>query len=198
MASKNTAASTAEAELTATNDQKESTDSLTDTHMGELDKVRSILFGEQIKVYEDRIQQIEESLNQNISDVKAEIGKQIEDLDNRVKGQFDELLELIGKETHSRENQRDLLKAELEKVSGVLSDYQKVQDEKLGDLSASVKEALQGEMKGLEKELSQQIKSLSESSEKAITKIEDDTLKRSQLAELFAGLARQIAPDGNS
>ncbi len=166
--------------------------------MGELDKVRSILFGEQIKVYEDRIQQIEESLNQNISDVRAEIGNQIKDLDDRVKGQFDELLELIGKETHSRENQRDLLKAELEKVSSVLSDYQKVQDEKLGDLSASVKEALQGEMKGLEKELSQQIKSLSESSEKAMAKIEDDTLKRSQLAELFAGLARQIDPGGNS
>ncbi len=27
----------------------------TNTHMGELEKVRSILFGEQIKVYEERV-----------------------------------------------------------------------------------------------------------------------------------------------
>ena len=198
MASKNNAAASRETELPETINQTDSVDSSTNTHMGELDKVRSILFGEQIKVYEERMQQIEANINQNLANVRSDIDQQIKDLDSRVKSQFDEMLELIGKETHSRESQKDLLQAEDEKVSAIFEDYKKVQDDKLGAVGESVKQSLQEEMKTIEKELGDKIRSLSDVSEKTFTKLEDDTLKRAQLAEMLAGLARQIAPEENS
>ena len=39
--------------------------------MGELEKVRSILFGEQIRIYEERMKKIEDGLNEKIAQISG-------------------------------------------------------------------------------------------------------------------------------
>ncbi len=179
-------------------EQEKSEDITSETHMGELDKVRSILFGEQIQVYEEQMLQIEKDLRQNISVLSSGLNEQVEALDNRVKAQFDELLELVGKETHSREIQQETLVQEMEKISGELEGFKKTQVDKLDLLSDSIKTIMVGEIERMEQSFDEKMKAISDHFKQEFDKLEADTVSRSRFAELLTGLAQEIAPDNKS
>lgn len=178
-------------------DQEEPGD-ISNTHMGELDKVRSILFGEQIKVYEERIAQIEDGLKQNLEVLGSDINEQIKALDERFKSQFDEILELLGKETHSRENQKDTLSRELEKMSSVFDAFKESQQGRLHQLDESMKASLQAESQRMDSALREKVEALSVEFKEGLSRLEQGTLNRMQFADLLASIAEEISPNSSS
>ncbi len=132
------------------------------THMGELEKVRSILFGEQIKVYEERVQALEGKMAQNLDALRSDLSEQMKAMDDRIKAQFDEMLELLGKETNSRENQRDSLKKELGKMGDTLDAFKAVQETRLDSVDAAFKSAMKEERAVIEQNLQENMQDLSE------------------------------------
>ncbi len=177
-------------------DQEEPGD-ISNTHMGELDKVRSILFGEQIKVYEERIARIEEGLKQNLEILGADINQQIKALDERFKSRYDEILELLGKETHSRENQKDALSRELEKMGGLFDAFKESQQGRLNELNESMKSSLQMESQRFDAESREKVQALSIEFKEGLSRLEQGTLNRAQFADLLAGMAEEISPSNS-
>lgn len=168
----------------------------TNTHMGELEKVRSILFGEQIKVYEERIHALEGKVSKNLDALRAEMGGQLKDMEDRFKAQFDEMLELLGKETNSRENQRDALKKELAGVSETVEAFKAVQESRLESVDEAFKAAMKEERAGIEQSLQENMRDLSEELRQALQKLEQSALYRGKFAEMLTSLANEIAPNG--
>ena len=106
----------------------------------------------------------------------------------------DELFELIGKESHSRETQKELLSEEVEKVLGAFQDFKSSQEGKFDQLSESVKSSLGEEATRMDGVIDEKISALSDHFKKEIDKLDAGTLTRSQFADLLAGLAEEIAP----
>ena len=60
---------------------KKQTAEIIDPGLGELDKVRNILFGRQVKAYEERFAELEKSLNDMITKASNNIGKRLDELE---------------------------------------------------------------------------------------------------------------------
>lgn len=66
--------------------QKKQTAEIIDPGLGELDKVRNILFGRQVKAYEERFSELESSLNNMITKLTERIDTRL----NSLESDFDE------------------------------------------------------------------------------------------------------------
>ncbi|MEM8484349.1 MAG: hypothetical protein AAF564_02315 [Bacteroidota bacterium] len=168
----------------------------TNTHMGELEKVRSILFGEQIKVYEERMHALEGRVAKTLDTLRTDVGGQLEAMEERFKAQFDEMLELLGKETNNRENQRDALKKELGKVSETMDAFKAVQESRLDSVDTAFKNAMKEERAEIEQNLQENMQDLSEELRQALLKLEQSALYRGKFADMLTSLANEIAPNG--
>ncbi len=169
----------------------------TETTMGELDKVRNILFGEQIRMYEARIQQMENGLKSDISALSSALKDQLQAMDDRFKRQFDEVFELISKETHSREHQGEGIARDLHQLTETFEDFKIDQGKKLEALDSSLLATIDNQTHNLETELRDKMEAMSAELKASLDRLQVSAVNREQFADLLAGLARQIAPSGD-
>lgn len=91
------------------NDKKQHTAEIIDPGLGELDKVRNILFGRQVKAYEDRFQELEQSLQ-----------KMVDDLQQHVEERFTQVeQQLLDAETSNTQSFSDV-RADLDNLAAAL------------------------------------------------------------------------------
>lgn len=167
-----------------------------DARMGELDKVRNILFGEQIRLYEERMQHMEDGLKTDLATLRSDLKAQIKDMDDRFKVQFDEMFELMGKETHSRENQDEAIARDLSQLTETFEDFRISQGKKLEALDGSLLATLESRTHNLESDLREKIDALSAELKTALDRLEMSAVHRARFADLLSGLAREISPNG--
>src|SRR5512139_721996 len=81
-----------------------------------LDKVRDILFGGQMRAVETRMQNLEERLRREHHSLKAEFGKQLSELESSLKASTQELSEKAAAERTKRVEEIKSLTAEIKEA----------------------------------------------------------------------------------
>lgn len=167
-----------------------------DTRMGELDKVRSILFGEQIRMYEERMERMENGLKTDLAALRSDMKAQIKDMDERFKVQFDELIERLEKEVHSRETQDEAITRDLGQLTETFEDFKISQGKQLEALDGSLLATLESRTHNLETDLREKIEAMSAELKAGLDRLELSAVHRARFADLLSGLAREISPNG--
>ena len=162
---------------------------------GNIDNIREILFGAQIRQNEKRFQRLEELLTKEGTDLREEIGRRFDALESYVKQENDALAERIGSEGTDRasslkELNREVgaLTRDLEKKAGTLGDK----------LTKGMKD-LRGQLLEQSKRLSSEIRDkgnvvLSDLG-KEIEELRAEKTDRAALTALFTEMAMRLSDE---
>ncbi|MFN0012508.1 MAG: hypothetical protein ACKVS8_12790 [Phycisphaerales bacterium] len=164
--------------------------------MGEsLDKVRDILFGQQVRESEKRFGRIEDRLQKEIADAREQFAKRMGAIEAFIKSEVDALSDRVKSE------QTDRTKGDRE-LTAELADTSKTLEKKLSDLDGRTTDALREirklileQSKALRDEQQRNHAELTQTLNRAVSDLRHDKADRLGLAELFADVAMKLKGD---
>ena len=164
---------------------------------GNIDQIRDIIFGNQMRDYERRFAQLEERLLKDSTDLRQELSRRLTALDEAMRREIADLGERLVAEQRSRSQ-------DVEQLNTVLDTTRRQAERRLSDLAEETGKA----QRDLQTDLAHQAASLAEEIRQrwtdvsAALKREADELHhrkadRATLGGLFAELAAQLVDDEN-
>jgi hypothetical protein len=185
--------------------------------VGNIEKVRDILFGTQMRDYEKRFARMEDRVSKEVSNLRDETRKRFDAIESYAKREVESLIDRITVEQNERS---ELVKRETELLSNRLKAEQNERIEAVKELSKELKEAdrllekritqLDDQLSKTSRELRQQLldqsKELSEvirikyedamaALERVARELRVDKVDRSKLSELLMGMALHLTDD---
>ena len=167
-----------------------------DTDSGDnVDRIRDILFGQQLREFERKFQQIESRLNEDLESLRSELGQQGESLQSYIDSEIGILDSKLKGEADTRQQQLDDLQDELKKTARQI-------DARLNDLAAQLAE--QGreynqKLLKLQQDISAELKkagnNLRERLDERYRELSEAKVNRSALAEMLTTLALQLSDE---
>ncbi len=160
-----------------------------------VDKIRDILFGQQLREFERKFAQIEDRLNSDLDALRGESQRQNESLQTYIDSEAEILSGKLKNEADARQKQLDDLHDELKKLARQI-------DGRLSDLSARIEEQGRDFNQKLLKhsqEASAELQKLQEQMRQRMDKqhrdLNQSKVDRSLLAEMLTSLAMQLTDD---
>jgi len=162
-----------------------------------IDKVRDILFGAQLRQYDQRFANAEKSQQREMSNLRKEVKKTTDSLEAYMEKEFESAAgQLKTEESERREEDKDISK----KMDALAKSF----DKKVSQLSEKLQEArrdLHGQILKQSKELSNEIQekyeSVTTALENAIGELRNDKTDRIELANLLLEVSMRLKEDTN-
>ena len=185
--------------------------------VGNIEKVRDILFGAQMRDYEKRFTRMEERVAKEVSNLREEARKRSDSIESYTKGEIESLSDRLVAEQNAR---TESIKRETEILGDRLKSEQDERVASVKDLSRELKEAdrllekrltqldeqLNKFSRDLRQQLLDQFKELSEmmrikvedtmaALEKVARELRTDKVDRAKLSELLMGMALHLTDE---
>ena len=84
---------------------------------GNVDRIRNIIFGPQMRLYERRFKRIEEELQRQCDDLRADLRQRVDALEGFIKSELESLVNRLKSEQTMRNNEAEDLRADIAKVT---------------------------------------------------------------------------------
>jgi hypothetical protein len=162
----------------------------------DVDKIRDIIFGGQMRDYDKRFSRLEERVLQETSDLRSEITRRLQELEDFVKEEFEEIAGRIAEEQVVRADATKLLSKDLGKLSDRTDKKTAKLDERLAKASSDLRQRILDQSKGLTKELRENYEKLSQLVQEEVDTLQGDKLDRTVLAGLLTEMALRIQEEG--
>lgn len=158
---------------------------------GNIDKIRDILFGNNIRDYDKRFAQLEERVNSDMEDMRAETRRMFASLETYVKDEVKSLLDQLKTEQVDRAEADRTLERELDKlIKRVTKD-----EEQATATHREARQALLDQTKSLHEEMLAASKSLGEALKRESQDLRFIKTDRSVLAAVLNEMAMRINGD---
>ena len=165
---------------------------LGDQGPGNVNKIRDILFGSQMRDYELRFARLEEGLRKESSDLREITKKRVDALETYIKNELELLQSRLKSEKDERSGADAQIAAELKNTAALLT-------KKIGDAEDQNAQAhceLRNELLRLSKELSDEIRAktdeLATVLARRVEELRNDKTDRAMLASLLTEVAMQL------
>jgi len=163
--------------------------------MGNVDQIRDIIFGAQMRDYEKRFARLEERLLAESDSLRGETNSRLDALESYIKQEVASLSDMIAIERGERED-------DTRHLSNELSNLAQEQDKKLnqlqqntGQVQAELRDNLLEQSKSLLDEIQSVRNTLTASLDKSTAELRDDKADRRALADMFSELAMRLNGD---
>ena len=160
---------------------------------GNVDKIRDILFGSQMREYEKRFVRLEERTQKDISSLKEELLKNFESLEHFMKKEIELLNERQENEQNERFSAIQKVSEELKSSSLTLENKISQTEDKLNKRARDLHEEILAQSKSLSEEIRQKHETISELLEREAEELRFDKVDRSDLSELFMEMAMRLS-----
>lgn len=159
---------------------------------GNLDKVRDILFGSQMRDYEKRFARLEERLVKECSSLREDTRKRLDTLEDHIKTEIDSLLERLRAEQNQRNESVNNLAEELRSL--IKSSERKITqlDEQTSQSQRDLRQQILDQSKNLNNDIQQKNEEILTVLEREAKALRTGKTDRSTLAALFAELAVRL------
>ena len=164
---------------------------------GDINQIRDIIFGAQMRDYDRRFQQLEERLLKDSADLKEELSRRYTSLEAYIRREIEALGERIAGEQRSRTGQ-------LQEVAGVLEQLNRTTERRfneMGEESARGQRELRGELASqaasFGEELHRRTGELGTALKRETDELHSRKADRATLGALFADLAGRLAEEFN-
>lgn len=164
---------------------------------GNIDKIRDILFGSQSRDFERRFAKMEERLSKEIADMRDETRKNLDALEQYLKGEIKSLTERLVSEQNSR---ADAVKGLADGIKDMSHDLEKkvtAINEQAAKSESDLRQQLLSQSKSLSDEIQKRHNEMISTVERESAEIRDDKADRAALAELFTEMAMRLTNDFN-
>lgn len=164
---------------------------MTDT--GSVDKIRDILFGNQMRDFDRRFSQMEDRLVKATLDLRDEIQKRIEALELFFKKELESLKHRLKSESEERADGDSRLNDELKTTSSALKKAIAQAEEKLSESTTELRQQILEQSKTLTAEIQSKSEQASESLRSSTSALDEAKIDRSALAEYFIEIAMHLS-----
>ncbi|MBE8990585.1 hypothetical protein [Nostoc sp. LEGE 12450] len=163
-----------------------------------LDKVREILFGNQIRDTERRFTRLEERLIKELGNVRDETRKRLDALEIYIKQEVDSLTQRLKNEQVERDSQ---VKAVTEESKSIIISLEKKItqfDEQATNSQRELREQILNQSKSLQDEIQQKSQEIVALIEREAQELRREKTDRSNLAAMFTELAIRLNAENKS
>jgi hypothetical protein len=168
------------------------------TEVGNMDKIRDILFGNQAKDYEKRFATMENRLGQEAGELKEELLKRIDALETYTKQEIKDINARIKNESNERVDACKMIKSELKQGVESLNKRIVTGEENLAIKSTELRDQILSQSKQLSEEILSRYDNASKNMKLTAQELDDAKVNRSDLSGFFLELAMRLSNDGNT
>jgi hypothetical protein len=160
---------------------------------GNVDKIRDILFGSQMRDYESRFARLEETLIKETLEIRETNRRRFEQLESYLKREFETVQTRIKSERDERHDSESRLSRELKESHDALS--RRIRD--LDDRETGVERDLRGDLLQQARDLTEEIRArydeLTTMLDRRVGELRDGKTDRAALATLFNEVALRLS-----
>jgi hypothetical protein len=167
------------------------------TGTGNVDKIRDILFGSQMREYEKRFIRLEDRMQKEVNGLKDDLRKGFESLEHYMKKEFELLNERQKKEQDDRSAAVQELSEDLKGTSLSMEKKVSLVEEQLNRNSRELREEMLNQYKTLSDEIRQKHETISGLLEREAHELQVDKVDRNNLSELFMEMAMRLGNKGD-
>ena len=160
--------------------------------LGDLESVRSILFGAQIREFDRRIAKLEERLERSMEALQDTVHRRFEALEAYAKEEFEAANKRLGAEQQPRTDGHEHVTAELRDLTRALKEQRAQLEEQLAESERGLRTRLLDQAKALTDDLQQKADALTALTERHAEELRTDKADRLALADLFDGLSMRL------
>lgn len=162
---------------------------------GDMDQIRDILFGAQMKKYDRKLAQVQEQILGEISEAKDDFKRRLNSLEEYIKSEVQSLSERIDGESESRGEAVKNLAADLKEAAESLDKRLNQTGSQLDKSTRDLRQQLLDLSKKLSDELEEKHKESLDALSSTAAKIRDDMVYRTTLSGLFTETAIRLSKD---
>ena len=160
-----------------------------------LDKIRDILFGAQVRDHERRFTKLETQLLAEAAQLRQDLKERFASLEQYIRTEVDQVTGRLNTEEQGRTNAVGTLTAELHALAGVLQQTAAQLREQSEQADRDLRDQLQHQTASLTGEFTQQHATLSATLEQAVQQLSHQKTDRASLATLFQELSQRLSHD---
>lgn len=158
---------------------------------GNVDQIREILFGDNMRAFDKRFELVEARLAKETESLRKATEKKLQDLERLAADIRDESADQLATET----NNRDLALNKFELAMGAFRADAENQMAAMEDRFAEQFKEVRTELKAMHKELSVALDKADRQQSQAAVKLGETKVARQELAKLLRGVANSIQPE---
>ena len=162
---------------------------------GNMDKIRYILFGAQMREQEKWYTRLEQRTFKEINSLKEETRKRFDSLENYIKNEIDMLSDRLQTEKDDRTTSVKDLSNELREMNTMLEERIARLGNQLDNSSMNLRRQIMELSKNLTDELQQKYEDTSNMMEESSQELQTNKVDRTVLSELFAEIAMRLTND---
>ncbi len=170
--------------------------------VGNIDKIRDILFGNQTRDYDKRFVRMENQLTQEAAELKSELLKRIDSLEVYIKQEIKDINQRLKNETNERADSITMVQRELKEAVESLNKKLLQEEENLADKSTELRNQILDQSKQLSDDIMAKYDKTSSNLKMTAEELDDAKVNRSDLSGFFLDLAMRVSGDeggmGNS
>lgn len=154
-----------------------------------IDKIRDIIFGNQMQDYDKRFARLEEGLQKQFKELRSETNNRLDSLEAFIKKEVDALSDRLRNEKSLRESSTNKLSKEIKDSAMNISKNIRQLEEKQNTDTRDLRQQLLDLSKNLSSEIRKEHKESSKALDQAFKELNEDKVARTALSELLLELA---------
>jgi isoleucyl-tRNA synthetase len=165
------------------------------TDANSMEKIRDILFGNQLKDFEKRLTRLEERVGREAEDIRGDLKKRFDTLEAYVRHEIESFSARLKKEQESRSKAEEAIgeeiKVKLTTVDGRISAL----DTQLGDTTRELRQQLLEQSKALSEEIQAKADQAALNLEQAAGTLQGEKVDRTTLSSFLVELAVRLSDE---
>lgn len=166
-------------------------------NMGNIDKIREILFGGYVRDYDRRFKRLEDRLSQEQGHLREDISQRIRAMEELLNNELDNLAEKSKAERQERQLAYQDLKNDLGALRSETTSRLNQLDEQISRDIKQVRQQVQGKHQEISTLLRQQVEMLLSLVKQEVAQLQEEKVSRSDLASFFSEFAMRLNRDFN-
>ncbi len=162
---------------------------------GNLDKIRTILFGTQIREFEKKFSRLESRLEREVAAIRENVRRRFDELEAYVKEENDALNKRLANELQLRKKAEEEAARERQALAETSRTELAEVDARHSEAERALRERLLSQSKELSEEIERQIQTLSAMVRDAVDTLQDEKTDRRSLADLFEEFSARLRED---
>jgi seryl-tRNA synthetase len=162
---------------------------------GNVDKIRDILFGSQMRDYEVRFARLEESLRKESSDLRESTKKRLDALEGYIKKELESLESRLKSEKQERTESHGAVSADLKSTAASLTKKISDVENQNGQAQRELRKELLEQSNKLSEEIRAKNEELASVLDRRVQELRNDKTDRAALANLLTEVAMRLTDE---
>ena len=164
---------------------------------GNVDKIRDILFGTQMRDYERRFKRTEDRFSKENAHLRDDMGQRIRALEELINSELDSLSDKVKVERQERQTMYQELQQEITSLKNELNNRITQLDELFSKDMKQLRQHMHNKFQEINNQMRQQNDTISTLMKQEVSQLREDKVDRSDLASFFTEFALRLNKDFN-